>query len=229
MQPGMSVSYVARRAGVAPSLLFNWRRRMLEGGLQAVQADEEVVGTSRSVSWNDGCANGVVIALRSNIRWCSDHFEPPVVMARSCVCCLRIHACDREVIGWLATSAGISGEMVRDLMIACVERRFGISKAAHPVEWLSDNGSAYIAKDTLDTATALGLKLCFTPVRSPESNGIAEAFVKTFKRDYARLSILPDAETVIALLTGWFEDYNGVYLHSGLKFLSPREFLRLSA
>ena len=24
------------------------------------------------------------------------------------------------------------------------------SKAAHPVEWLSDNGSAYIAKDTLD-------------------------------------------------------------------------------
>ena len=47
MQPGMSVSYVARRAGVAPSLLFNWRRRMLEGGLQAVQADEDVVGTSR--------------------------------------------------------------------------------------------------------------------------------------------------------------------------------------
>ena len=47
MQPGMSVSYVARRAGVSPSLLFNWRRRMLEGGLQAVQADEDVVGTSR--------------------------------------------------------------------------------------------------------------------------------------------------------------------------------------
>ena len=47
MQSGMSVSYVARRAGVAPSLLFNWRRRMLEGGLQAVEADEDVVGTSR--------------------------------------------------------------------------------------------------------------------------------------------------------------------------------------
>ena len=47
MQPGMSVTYVARRAGVAPSLLFNWRRRMLEGGLQAVQADEDFVGTGR--------------------------------------------------------------------------------------------------------------------------------------------------------------------------------------
>jgi putative transposase len=173
--------------------------------------------------------DGVVIALRSNIRWCSDHFELACRNGEIVRVLFAIDACDREVMGWLATSAGISGEMVRDLMIACVERRFGISKAAHPVEWLSDNGSAYIAKDTLDTATALGLKLCFTPVRSPQSNGIAEAFVKTFKRDYARLSILPDAETVIALLPAWFEDYNEVHPHSGLKFLSPREFLCLSA
>jgi transposase InsO family protein len=45
------------------------------------------------------------------------------------------------------------------------------------VEWWSDNGSAYIAKNTLDTATAVALNLCFTPVRSTESKGIAEAFV----------------------------------------------------
>lgn len=47
MQPGMSVSYVARRHGVAPSLLFGWKRRMLEGGFQAVAADEDVVGSSK--------------------------------------------------------------------------------------------------------------------------------------------------------------------------------------
>ena len=35
------------QSGRRPSLLFNWRRRMLEGGLQAVQADGDVVGTSR--------------------------------------------------------------------------------------------------------------------------------------------------------------------------------------
>jgi transposase len=46
-QPGMSVSYVARRHGIAPSQLFTWKRRVLEGGLQAVAADEDVVGTSR--------------------------------------------------------------------------------------------------------------------------------------------------------------------------------------
>jgi transposase len=47
MQPGSSVSFVARRYGLSPSLQFTWKRRMLEGGHQAVQADEDVVGTSR--------------------------------------------------------------------------------------------------------------------------------------------------------------------------------------
>ena len=46
MQPGMwCPTWPGERASL-PSLLFNWRRRMLEGGLQAVQADEDVVGTS---------------------------------------------------------------------------------------------------------------------------------------------------------------------------------------
>ena len=44
--PGMSVSYVARKHGVSPSMLFRWRKLMLTGGLSAIQANEEVVGAS---------------------------------------------------------------------------------------------------------------------------------------------------------------------------------------
>ena len=47
MQPGMTVSAVARLHGISPSLLFGWRRRMAEGGQVAVQADDEVVAASR--------------------------------------------------------------------------------------------------------------------------------------------------------------------------------------
>src|ERR1700737_1820824 len=43
MQPGMTISYVARRHGISPSLVFGWRRRMTEGGKEAVRADDEVV------------------------------------------------------------------------------------------------------------------------------------------------------------------------------------------
>jgi len=39
----MTISYVARRHGISPSLIFGWRRRMTEGGKEAVRADDEVV------------------------------------------------------------------------------------------------------------------------------------------------------------------------------------------
>lgn len=47
MQPGMTVSAVARLHGVSPSLLFKWRQLMSQGGRTAVKADEDVVGASR--------------------------------------------------------------------------------------------------------------------------------------------------------------------------------------
>jgi transposase len=48
LEPGASISYVARRHGLAPSLLFRWRRLMSEGGKESVRADEEVVPASEA-------------------------------------------------------------------------------------------------------------------------------------------------------------------------------------
>src|ERR1700722_15944868 len=45
-QPGETVSSIARRRGVAPNLLYRWRRLMTEGGAAAVRSDEPVVGSS---------------------------------------------------------------------------------------------------------------------------------------------------------------------------------------
>ncbi len=43
MQPGNSVSRVARQHGISPAMLYKWRKLMLEGGATAVSADEDVV------------------------------------------------------------------------------------------------------------------------------------------------------------------------------------------
>jgi transposase len=42
-----SISVVARRNGVAPNLLYRWRRLMLEGGSIAVAGDDEVTSNRR--------------------------------------------------------------------------------------------------------------------------------------------------------------------------------------
>lgn len=94
------------------------------------------------------------------------------------------------------------------------------------MQWLTDNGSPYTAAETLSFAAALGLVPCFTPVRSPESNGVSEAFVKTLKRDYARVQPRPDADTVLARVGAWIANYNEHHPHRGLGMRSPREFIR---
>ena len=170
---------------------------------------------------------GKVITLRSNLRWCSDGFEISCWNGQVVRVAFALDCCDREIISHVATTGGITSEMVRDLMIESVERRFGsILRLPHAVEWLSDNGSCYTATETRTFAQNVGFISCFTPVRSPESNGMAEAFVKTFKRDYVYVHDRPDAKTVMAQLQQWFEDYNEYHPHKGLKMKSPRQFIR---
>ena len=55
---------------------------------------------------------------------------------------------------------------------------------------------------------------------------MAEAFVKTFKRDYVWFGDSSNAKAVMAQLPGWMEDYNEKAPHKALNMLSPREFLK---
>ncbi len=169
---------------------------------------------------------GKIITLHPNQRWTSDGFEIACSNGEVVRVAFALDTCDREVMGWCTSSVGISGEMIRDLMLDAVERRFAATYTPHPIQWLSDNGSAYRAHETLDFAIHLGLVPCFTPVRSPQSNGMAEAFVKTFKRDYVYVHDRPDAQTVLAQLPRWFEDYNEIHPHKALRLRSPRDFIR---
>jgi transposase InsO family protein len=169
--------------------------------------------------------DGQVATIRSNYRWCSDALEFTCWNGEVVRVAFALDCHDREAISWVATTAGISGEMIRDMMVRSVEQRFGAIRAPHPVQWLSDNGSIFAAHRTIEIALALNLVPCFTPVESPESNGMAEAFVKTFKRDYVRVSPIPDAATALALIDSWMEDYNTVHPHSRLGYRSPREYI----
>lgn len=171
--------------------------------------------------------DGIVRTPRSNQGWCSDVFEIPCPNGEIVRVAFALDCCDREVLGYVATTGGVSGVLIRDLMVQALENRFGGSeRLPHPIEWLSDNGSCYTAKETREFAQVVGLVVCTTPVKSPESNGMAEAFVNTFKRDYVHVSDLPDANAVFQVLPLWFEDYNENHPHKGLKMLSPREFRR---
>ena len=165
----------------APSQRIGQRLRVhvYDDRIEAVLGATQVVTYPRRRGREDGlrvhCVND-----RSNLCWCSDGFEFTCWNGNIFRGAFMIDARDRQIIAWRAVvNAGISGSDIRDVMLEAVERRrFGAYRAPSVIEMLSDNGSPYIAKDTRIFARELGLTPCFTPVRSPQSNSISEAFVK---------------------------------------------------
>jgi putative transposase len=172
--------------------------------------------------------DGKIITLKPNTRWCTDTFTLQCNNGDRVFILFVMDTCDREVISFAASTIGIDGALVRDVMLESVERRFGkVFQLPHPIQWLSDNGPCYVARDTVSFARTLGFVVCMTPAYSPEINGMAEALVKTIKRDYAAYADLQQAQQVMEQLPRWFNDYNEIAPHKGLNMMSPRQYLSI--
>jgi putative transposase len=160
----------------------------------------------------------------SNQRWCSDKMTivcwngeiVEIIFAKDC------H--DREAIAVVAEGRALSGADVRRLMRRAVFARFGAAKPEEPVQWLSDNEGIYTSLETVIAAERLGLVPITTPVASPESNGMAESFVQTLRRDYVDGADLPSAARVLEQVDGWIRDYNEDAPHSALGYRTPAEY-----
>ena len=106
-----------------------------------------------------------------------------------------------------------------------MESRFpNVTRLPYKVVRLSDNRPGHTANETVRFGRAIGLEVFTTASYSPESNGMDEAFVKTFKRDYVAFGDLSSAAKVLEQLTGWFVDYNEHAPHEGPAVKSPREY-----
>jgi putative transposase len=164
--------------------------------------------------------DGEIATAVSNRRWAADVFEIPCWNGDAVRVAFAIDTHDREVLAW-TSPCGIGGIVVRDLTLLAVERRFCALGTRYPVEWLADNGSCFTAHETVAFAHAV-LHARAQPAVQRHRRG----FVKTFKRDYVRLSARPDATALLAELDRWFEDYNEMHPHRALGMRSPRQFIR---
>jgi putative transposase len=162
----------------------------------------------------------------SNQRWCSDGFNIRCWNGDLVRVAFALDCHDREALDHVAAARDLKGEDIRLLLDRSLWSRFGERTLKTPIEiqWLSDNGGPYTSFETVLYAEELGFKPVTTPAYSPESNGMAEAFVNTIKRDYVGGADLSDADTVIRQLPAWLNDYNRIAPHSALGGLSPWEY-----
>jgi putative transposase len=113
--------------------------------------------------------DGTVAVAQSDRRWCSDGCEIKCDSGATVTATFTKDCCDREIVAWRAWEGkGLPEESVREMLIEAVEKRFGSVEAVpagHRLEFLSDNGGAYIAHDTRAIARSLGLTLINAPMQ----------------------------------------------------------------
>jgi len=131
---------------------------------------------------------------------------------------------DRACLAVVGQPRALTGADIRALMHAAVAARSAERPLSRPVQWLSDNARMYTALETVIGAERLGLVPITTPAYSPQSNGMAEAFVHTLRRDYVGGADLRSAAAVLEQLPRWIADYNAVAPHSALGYDSPLRF-----
>lgn len=163
----------------------------------------------------------------SNERWCSDTLEISCWSGELVELGFVLDCHDREAIAHVAVARKYRATDVQQLLTRAVHARFGAGRPSEPVQFLSDNGSIYTAIDTVITAQRLGLAPVTTPAYSPQSNGMAEAFVRTLRRDYLDGADRSSAASVLEQIPRWLADYNGVAPHSALGYRAPQKYRQL--
>ena len=170
--------------------------------------------------------DGRIAVDERNRRWCSDGFEIGCDNGERVRVAFALDCCDREA---MSESARIAS----DVAATVVEQPFDDNRQAiDPAEAMLDGRHHQVPHVVTGDAACggqeardIGLEPRTTPIESPQSNGMAEAFVRTIKRDYVRVRPRPNAEAVLHQLPSWIAHYNEVHPHKARGYRSPREFI----
>ena len=168
---------------------------------------------------------GKVAVAVPNKRWASDITGIKAWNGQKGRFAVVIDCGDRQILGY-RWAHHITGEDIRAIVTDALRKRFGtgIPPKKGDIEFLSDNGPEYRKRRLRSYLGQAGFTVCNTPIRSPESNGIAEAFFKSFKRDYVYQNTCETFFEIGGKIPLWIEDYNTRAPHSALGMLTPVKF-----
>ena len=100
---------------------------------------------------------------------------------------------------------------IQNLMLTAGESCFGkrVIFPIQEIQFLTNRRAVvYCSRQTIKFERYLAVRSCWTAPYSPQSNGMAEAFIRTIKKNYVYTSDCSSVENVCKTLKQWTFDYN---------------------
>ena len=171
--------------------------------------------------------DGSITTEAPNVMWGTDGAVIPTVADGNVTLFIVAEHWNGEGLGWHVARHGNRYAATEALAVA-VKSAFGSvgADAARGVLLRLDHGSAFMADYFQNQLTFFGMAPSFAFVRQPETNGVAERFIRTLKEQIVFGRIYQDIEQVRAAVRAYFERYNQHWLLAKNGYRSPAETRR---
>ena len=130
----------------------------------------------------------------------------------------------KKIVGWDLSLRSRASEWRRALEGA-IEREFREGVRDQGLKLISDNGSQPTSVSFMRDMATLGIEQIFTSYDNPKGNAETERMLRTIKEEIIWLNEFCSLEEAKQRIGQWIEiDYNKLYVHSKLGYISPEEF-----
>lgn len=130
----------------------------------------------------------------------------------------------KKIVGWDLSLRSRASDWKRALEMA-IQGEFPQGVRGRGLKLISDNGSQPTSVSFMRDMATLGIEQIFTSYDNPKGNAETERMLRTVKEEIIWLNEFSSLEDAKQRIGQWIEiDYNKLYVHSELGYISPEEF-----
>jgi transposase InsO family protein len=133
----------------------------------------------------------------------------------------------KKIVGWDLSLRSRASEWKSALEMA-IQREFAEGVRGQGLKLISDNGSQPTSVSFMRDMATLGIEQIFTSYDNPKGNAETERMLRTVKEEIIWLNEFSSLDEAKQKIGHWIDlDYNKLYVHSELGYISPEEFEEL--
>ncbi len=129
----------------------------------------------------------------------------------------------RKIVGHTVGLQSKSGDWLKALDQA-IQEQFPAGVRDQDLHLMSDNGSQPTSVAFIKTCANLKIEQAFTSYNNPKGNANTERVIRTIKEDCLWINEWTNLDQAQSEIEKWTWNYNNLFPHSALGYLSPVEF-----